>query len=54
MYKLIKNPTTNIVNIVNYIGDGYTLSIPFDLANSDYQAYLKWVEEGNTPEPATT
>ena len=26
--------------------------IPFVEANTDYQAYLKWVSEGNTPEPA--
>ena len=27
-------------------------SIPFDPDNTDYQAYLKWVSEGNTPLPA--
>ena len=26
--------------------------IPQDEANTDYATYLKWVEAGNTPEPA--
>jgi len=45
MYKLGINP-----NIVIRVSDN--ASIPFDETNRDYQQYLKWVEEGNTPLPA--
>jgi hypothetical protein len=50
MYKLIKSPFTNEVASVNRIADN--AFIPFDPANTDYQAYLKWVAEGNTSLPA--
>ena len=51
MYKLIKNQATGeIKNQVQRLSDNAV--IPFDPANTDYQAYLKWVSEGNTPLPA--
>ena len=31
---------------------GQMISIPFDPANTDYIAYLAWLEAGNTPEAA--
>jgi hypothetical protein len=52
MYKLIKNSRTQQVDVVNKVEDGKMFSIPFDPANTDYQAYLEWLAEGNTPEPA--
>ncbi len=50
MYKLIKSPFTNENVAVLRTNDN--ASIPFDPANTDYQEYLKWVAEGNTPLPA--
>jgi hypothetical protein len=50
MYKLIKNILTAEIETVKRLSDD--ACIPFDLANTDYQAYLKWLDEGNTPEPA--
>ena len=45
MYKL-----TQQSNIVQRLADN--AFIPFDLANRDYQEYLRWLALGNTPEPA--
>jgi hypothetical protein len=50
MYKLIKNLITEQINVVQRLSDN--AFIPFNPDNTDYQAYLKWVAEGNTPEPA--
>jgi hypothetical protein len=53
MYKLHKDKWTNqITSVTKTNEDGSGISIPFDPANTDYQAYLKWVAEGNTPQPA--
>lgn len=48
MYKLFTPPSSQqfVINIET------NTFIPFDPANTDYQAYLKWLAEGNTPEPA--
>ena len=48
-YKLNRN-TFGEINSVTRLADGAV--IPFDPDNTDYQAYLRWLEEGNTPLPA--
>jgi hypothetical protein len=50
MYKLINNFETGVPDTVQNKLTG--ACIPFDPANTDYQKYLEWVAEGNTPEPA--
>ncbi len=50
MYKQIKNPIGNIIPTIQRLSDG--AFIPFDPANTDYQAYLKFLEEGGVPLPA--
>jgi hypothetical protein len=49
-YKLIKDFTTGQISSVKKLKDN--AYIPFDPANTDYQAYLKWLDEGNEPLPA--
>jgi hypothetical protein len=51
MYKLIKSPFDGEIRTVNKQDGNMLLSIPFDPDNTDYQAYLKWLAEGNTPLP---
>ena len=50
-YKLSpKDPMGNETNFIIRVADNAWISK--DEGNPDYQAYLKWLEEGNTPEPA--
>lgn len=53
MYKLYKDQRSGeVVSVFRTDANGQVWSIPFVSDNTDYQEYLKWVAEGNTPTPA--
>ena len=54
IYKLmlgISVPNQPLSQPIAVLKDGSSI-VPFDPENTDYQAYLKWLAEGNQPLPA--
>lgn len=49
MYKLLKDKIRGTVRTVIRLEDN--ACIPMNEANTDYQAYLAWLAEGNEPLP---
>jgi hypothetical protein len=52
-YKLLKGGIEKKeYGVIRFNENGTITSFLFDKDNTDYQEYLKWLEEGNTPLPA--
>lgn len=49
MYKLKQNYSGGLDFVIRLLDNAY---IPFDPDNTDYQQYLAWLAEGNTPQEA--
>jgi len=49
MYKLLRDLDGRSKSVQRLLD---MACIPFDPANTDYQAYLQWLKAGNTPLPA--
>ena len=47
-----KDPRTGEVAGIMYNPEGFTISVPINEDNSDYQAIQAWVADGNTIEEA--
>ena len=50
MYQLLPDTSFGAAQCVKRLADN--AFIPFDPANTDYQEYLRWLEQGNQPLPA--
>ncbi len=51
MYKLSKD-YLGLVSIIKTNTDGSSCSFLENIDNTDYQQYLKWLDEGGVPLPA--
>lgn len=54
MYRRLIAPDAKSISDTSILRIEDNAIIPFDLANTDYQNYLKWLAEGNEPEVIET